>query len=114
MDVNPYVWLVSLGLTVVALLTRSGAVFFRRSFPTPWWLQRSMQYAPMAALSAILIPELIADKGTLITTWENARLWGALAAGGFFFAMKSYRYVLVGTIFVGTLVYLPLHIVWGW
>jgi branched-subunit amino acid transport protein len=68
-----------------------------------------LQYAPIAALSAVVVPEIVMSQGQLITTWQDARLFAA-AAGALIYLAK--RNVLL-TILGGMAVYLPLHLVFG-
>ncbi len=107
-DLRTLVTILALG--VVSVLTRS--LFFISSKPwsLPRWAQRGLNYAPIAALAAVVIPEIVMAQGALITTWQDARLF-AVAAGLAWFAWQ--RGVL-GTIVAGMAVYLPLHVGLGW
>ena len=49
-------------------------------------------------------------QGMLLTTWQDARLPAVLCACAYNF----YRRGILGTIVVGMLVYLPLHVGLGW
>jgi branched-subunit amino acid transport protein len=71
---------VIVGLTVVTVVTRSFFFLSSREWQLPHWAQRGLQYAPIAALSAVIVPEVVMTQGQLITTWQDARLFGA--AGG--------------------------------
>ncbi len=106
--------LVILGLTVITVLTRT--LFFLSSKPwhLPHWAQRGLQYAPIAALSAVIVPELVMSQAQFITTWQDARLFAALAGAVFFLWRRGQGQAVLGTIVVGMLVYLPLHLVLGW
>lgn len=108
LDLRTLVTILALG--VVSVLTRS--LFFISSKPwtMPRWVQRGLNYAPVAALAAVVIPEIVMAQGRFITTWQDARLF-AVAAGLAWFAWQ--RGVL-GTIVAGMAVYLPLHICLGW
>jgi branched-subunit amino acid transport protein len=57
-DWNPWTFLTILLMACVTVITRC---FFFIS-DTPWtlpsWAQRGMQYAPIAALSAVVLPEV--------------------------------------------------------
>ena len=101
---------VILGLGAVTVITRS--FFFMSSKPwhLPGWAQRGLQYAPIAALSAVVIPEIVTVQGELIQTWQDARLFAAVAGAITYFRSKN---VLL-TIVLGMAVYLPLHIGLGW
>ena len=107
-DLRTLVTILALG--VVSVLTRSLFFISSRPWTLPRWAQRGLNYAPIAALSAVVIPEIVMVQGALVTTWQEARLF-AVAAGLAWFAWQ--RGVL-GTIVAGMAVYLPLHVLWGW
>ncbi|TXI61916.1 MAG: AzlD domain-containing protein [Limnohabitans sp.] len=98
------------GLAAVTVLTRS--FFFMSSKPwhLPGWAQRGLQYAPIAALSAVVVPEIVMSQGQLISTVLDARLFAAAAGAIVYFRTKN---VLL-TIVLGMAVYLPLHLGLGW
>jgi branched-subunit amino acid transport protein len=98
------------GLAAVTVLTRS--FFFMSSKPwhLPGWAQRGLQYAPIAALSAVVVPEIVMSQGQLISTVLDARLFAAAAGAITYFRSKN---VLL-TIVLGMAVYLPLHLGLGW
>ena len=106
--------LVILGLTLVTVVTRT--LFFLSSKPwhLPHWAQRGLQYAPIAALSAVIVPELVMTQGAFIHTWQDARLFAALAGAVFFVLRRGQGQAVLGTIVVGMAVYLPLHLGLGW
>lgn len=99
-----------LGMAVVTVVTRG--FFFMSSKPwhLPRWAERGLQYAPIAALAAVVIPEVVATQGVLVNTWQDARLYAAAAGLGWFF----WRGGVLGTIVSGMAVYLPLHLGLGW
>lgn len=105
---------VILGLTVVTLLSRCFFLISRTDWQLPHWAQRGLQYAPIAALAAVVGPELLMTQGQLIHTWQDARVFGALAGGAYFFARRGQGQAVLGTIVVGMAVYLPLHLGLGW
>lgn len=106
--------LVILGLAVITVVTRS--LFFISSKPwqLPHWAQRGLQYAPIAALAAVIVPELVMTQGEFMSGWQDARLFGALAGALWFLSHKGQRQAVLGTIVVGMAVYLPLHLALGW
>lgn len=55
---DTYVWGAILLLTLCSLLTRSSYMVFGDRFPLPDSVRRALRYAPVAALIAIVIPEL--------------------------------------------------------
>ena len=42
-----------------------------REIPMPDWLRRGLKYAPLAALTAVIAPEIFMVQGTLIGTWQD-------------------------------------------
>jgi branched-subunit amino acid transport protein len=99
-----------LGLGVISVLTRGFFLVSQQEWVLPGWVQRGLRYAPLAALAAVVVPEVLLTQGQLITTWWDARLFGAAAAVAYYF----WRRGLLGTILAGMAVFLPLRIVWGW
>jgi branched-subunit amino acid transport protein len=99
-----------LGLGVISVLTRGFFLVSQQEWVLPAWAQRGLRYAPLAALAAVVAPEVLLTQGQLITTWQDARLFGAATAVGYYLWQRG----LLGTILVGMAVFLPLRIVWGW
>lgn len=99
-----------LGLGAITLVARAFFMLPERELPMPDWLRRGLKYAPLAALTAVIAPEVLMAQGALITTLQDARLPAVLAATAYYF----WRRGILGTILVGMLVYLPLHIGLGW
>ena len=98
------------GLAVVTVITRSFFLLSSKPWTLPPWVQRGLHYAPIAALAGVIVPEIVMTQGQLIGSWQDARIFGALAGGAWFFWRKG----VLGTIVAGMAVYLPLHIVLGW
>lgn len=98
------------GLAAVTVLTRSFFFLSGKPWHLPGWAQRGLQYAPMAALSAVVIPEIVMTQGSLISSWQDARLFAAGAGAAAFFWKRN---VLL-TIVLGMAVYLPLRLGLGW
>ena len=103
-----------LGLGAVTLLTRCFFFILDRELPFPAWAQRGLQYAPIAALAAVVVPEIVVSHGALVTTWMDARWFGAAAGAGFYFYKRGQGQAVLGTIIIGMAVYLPLHVGLGW
>lgn len=97
------------GLAVVTVVAR--CFFFLSSSPwsLPHWAERGLQFAPIAALAAVVVPEVVTTQGHLIQGWD-ARVFGALAGGAVFFWRRS----VLATIGAGMAVYLPLRLGLGW
>ena len=98
------------GLAVITVITRGFFLFPEREVPIPAWLREALRYAPLAALVAVLVPELAMTDGHLIDTWRDARLYAAAAGALWFWRRRS----LLGTILVGTAVLLALRLGLGW
>lgn len=105
---------VSVGLTVVTVVSRAFFFISSRPWTLPGWAQRGLQYAPIAALAAVIAPEIVATNGAVITTWQDARIFGAAAGVAFYFWRQGKGQAVLGTILAGMAVYLPLHIGLGW
>lgn len=101
---------VILGLALMTLITRGFFLFSSRPWRLPAWAERGLQYAPIAALTAVVVPEVVMTQGVLTATWQDARLFGAAAGMVVFF----WRRDTLMTIVVGMAVYLPLHLGLGW
>ncbi|MDD2712266.1 MAG: AzlD domain-containing protein [Simplicispira sp.] len=98
------------GLAVITVVTRAFFMLPEREIPMPDWLRRGLKYAPLAALTAVIAPEIAMVQGQLITTLLDARLPAVLGASAYYF----WRRGILGTIVVGMAIYLPLHIALGW
>jgi branched-subunit amino acid transport protein len=99
-----------LGLAVITVATRGFFLFPERELPLPAWLKQGLRYAPLAALAAVVAPEVVMQQGHLITTLKDARLYAVLAATAYFF----WRRGILGTIVTGTAVMVGLRVALGW
>ncbi len=107
---NGWTVLTILALAVVTVVTRGFFFISSKPWQLPHWAERGLQYAPIAALAAVVIPEMVLTQGELIQTWQEPRLFAAAAGAAWFF----WRGGVLGTIVTGMLVYLPLHLGLGW
>ena len=99
-----------LGLTLITVLTRGFFFLLSRELPFPERLKDGLRFAPLAALMAVVVPEIVLVQGELVSTWRDARLWAAAAGLVWFF----WRRGILGTIVAGMAVYLPLRVGLGW
>jgi branched-subunit amino acid transport protein len=99
-----------LGLAVVTLLSRGFFVIPEREVPIPAWLLRGLKVAPLAALVAIIVPEVVMTQGALIRDWQDARWPAVLAATAWY----AWRPGVLGPLLVGLAVFLPLRVGLGW
>jgi branched-subunit amino acid transport protein len=98
------------GLGVVSLVTRGFFLFPKRAVRIPEWLQRGLRVAPLAALTAVVVPEIVMSHGELIATWRDARL-PAVAAATLYYV---WRPGVLGPMVAGLGVFLPLRLLFGW
>jgi branched-subunit amino acid transport protein len=98
------------GLAVITIVTRGFFLFPDRELPMPAWLQQGLRYAPLAALAAVVAPEVLMTQGHVIGTLKDARLYATLVASGYFY----WRRGILGTILTGTLVMVALRTGLGW
>jgi branched-subunit amino acid transport protein len=99
-----------LGLVVITVLTRGFFLLPEREVPIPVWLREALRYAPLAALVAVVVPEIVLTQGQLIQTWRDPRLFAAAAGGLWFWWQRG----ILGTIVCGTAVLLALKLGLGW
>jgi len=105
------IFLTILGMAAVTLLCRAFFLIPDQELPMPRWLREGLRYAPVAALVAVVAPEIVMTQGHFIHTWRDARIFGAAAGLAFFFGWKQ---DLLVTILVGTGVMLALRFGLGW
>jgi branched-subunit amino acid transport protein len=105
---------VIVGLALVTVITRCFFFISQQPWHLPHWAQRGLQYAPIAALAAVVVPEVIMTQGQVITTWQDARIYAVLVGVGYFWWSKGQGQAVLGTIVAGMAVYLLLHLVWLW
>lgn len=103
-------WIALVGLGCISVITRGFFMIAERPLPMPGWLRELLKVAPLAALVAVVAPEIFMTQGQVITTWQDARWPAALAATAYFF----WRRGILGTILVGMAVMLPLKLGLGW
>jgi branched-subunit amino acid transport protein len=111
---DPWTVAIIIGLALVTVLTRSFFFISSKPWKLPHWAQRGLQYAPIAALAAVIVPEMVMTQGQLISSWQDARLFAVATGVAWFVWRKGAGQAVLGTILVGMAVYLPLHLVLGW
>jgi branched-subunit amino acid transport protein len=99
------------GLTVITVVARAFFFLSERELVLPDWVKRGLRYAPLAALAAVVVPEIVMSQGLLVAEpWRDARIYAVLAATAYFF----WRRDILGTIVTGMAVLLPLRLGLGW
>jgi branched-subunit amino acid transport protein len=100
---------VIIGLAGVTVVTRGFFLISSTAWSLPKWADQGLKYAPVAALAAVVVPEIITTQGQIVNGLD-ARVFGAMAGAAAFYWRRN---VLI-TIGVGMCVYLPLHLALGW
>ena len=102
---------VIVGLAGVTVLTRCFFFILDRPWGLPEWAHRALHYAPVAALAAVIVPEIVMTQGHLIVDLAGraalCRRWPAPPT-------TSGAAACCGTMLAGMAVYLPLHLGLGW
>jgi branched chain amino acid efflux pump len=98
------------GMAAITIVTRGFFLLSDREWPVPPWLTRGLRYAPLAALAAIIAPEVLLTNGALVDTWRDPRLLAVAAGTAYFW----WRRDILGTIVVGTGVMLAARLGLGW
>lgn len=113
-DWHPWTFITIVLMACITVLTRAFFFISDRPWTLPTWAQRGMQYAPIAALAAVVVPEILMTQGVFIHSLADARIYGALAGAGYFFWRRGSGQAVLGTIVAGMLVYIPLHLGLHW
>jgi branched-subunit amino acid transport protein len=98
------------GLALVTIVTRCCFLFPEREAALPVWLKRGLKMAPLAALTAVVVPEIVMAQGQLIATWHDARLPAVAAATAWY----AWRPGVLGPLLAGLVIFLPLRLAFGW
>jgi len=102
--------LVIVGLGVITALTRAFFMLPDRELPMPDWARQGLRYAPLAALAAVIVPEIVMTQGQVVHTWADARIYATVAGSVYFF----WRRGILGTIVAGMVVLIALKLGLGW
>ncbi len=94
-------WSVIVGLTAITYLTRGFFLLMGTRVELSPTIQKSLRYAPAAALVAVIVPEIFFPPGSTEIELNNPQLWGGIASILGFLATKS----MVLTIILGMVVY---------
>lgn len=105
-----YAFVAIAGLAVITVLTRGLFLIPERKISLPAWVERGLRYAPLAALAAVVAPEVLFTDGRFVDSWRDPQLFAVAAASAYFF----WRRGILGTIVCGMAVLLALRLGLGW
>jgi branched-subunit amino acid transport protein len=98
------------GLAAISMLTRSFFFISRSDWRVPAWLERGLRYAPLAALAAVVAPDIVLSEGQWTGHWQDPRWPAAVLA----MAWAVWRRDLLGTIVVGMATLTFCRVALGW
>ena len=96
------------GMGLVTLGTRSFFMFWGDRVRMPELILRSIRYAPLAAIVAIVAPEILMPAGATEISqfnWALPQIWAGLAA----FVAFTWLRTMLPTLIIGMLVYSALR-----
>jgi len=102
--------LVTAGLVAISALSRSVFFWSQREWQLPALVERGLRYAPLAALRAVVAPDIFLTQGHWQPSWHDPRLAATVAA----VLWAAWRRDMLGTIVVGMAVFLGLKFGLGW
>jgi branched-subunit amino acid transport protein len=97
------VWLI-VGMTCVSICARSFFLVFGERFKVADWVLEAIRFAPLAAMVAILAPEIFLPSGASSVAQFDLKLpniWGGIAAMVAFYFTKK----MIPTLVAGMIVY---------
>ena len=107
---EPMMYLAVLGLVVLTAVTRAFFFLSDKPWVLPDLVVRGLKYAPLAALAAIIVPDLWLVQGQAPSAWQDARWVAAPIAAGWAWWRKD----MLSTIVVGMAIFLALKLGGGW
>lgn len=102
------VWILIVGLAIVAFVSRAVFILPGARLSLPPTLERVLRYAPAAALVAIVVPDLFRVDGVVTLTLDNPRVVAGVAA----FAVAAWTRHIVFTIVAGMAVLAIARFMW--
>jgi branched-subunit amino acid transport protein len=90
------VWLAIAGITASTVLTRAAFLVINADVRLPSRVEAALRYAPVCALTGIILPELLVSDGRLVIGLENFRLLAAGAAVAIYLVTRSVLSTIAG------------------
>ena len=73
-------WVVMLSIGILTFLTRLSFIYLLEKWQPPEVVTRALRFVPVAALTAIFVPEMALQNGELVLSMENIRLMAGIIA----------------------------------
>ena len=99
-----------LGLAVITAISRSFFFLSQEDWRLPPLVERGLRYAPLAAIAAVVAPDVLLTGGRLNVHWYDARHMAAVVGIGY----ALWRRDMLGTIAIGMVVFLSHRFGLGW
>lgn len=74
------IWWLMVVSGVITFAIRYSFIAAEGHFQPPGWFHRLLPFVPVAALTALTVPELLLMQGELVLGLANPRLWAGLVA----------------------------------
>ena len=74
------IWVVMLSIGVLTFLTRLSFIYMHEKWQPPEVVTRALRFVPVAALTAIFVPEMALQNGELALSLDNIRLLAGIIA----------------------------------
>jgi len=74
------IWWLMAVCGVITFAIRYSFIAAEGHFQPPGWFRRLLPFVPVAALTALTVPELLLMQGELVLGSGNSRLWAGLVA----------------------------------
>ena len=90
-------WLLIAGMALLTFLPRYLPLGLAGKVALPAWLQRALEFVPIAVLTAIVAQTALVPQGVVDLSWHNHRWMAALSAGlAAYLSRNLFVTVLVG------------------
>jgi hypothetical protein len=104
MELNTNIFLLILGMSLVTAWTRSFFLILGERVKVAAWVLEAIRFAPLAAMIAILAPEIFLPASASSVTefnWRLPNIWGGIAAIIAFYLTKK----MLSTLVIGMAVF---------
>jgi len=100
------IWITIAGMTLVTLATRTIMLAFGDRIPLPERVKHALRFAPVCALAALILPELLTEQGNWAISLANPKFVAGALAIAVMLATRS----MMATMGLGMATYLALRL----